>query len=129
MLKRHTLSEKAGMRIKALLVCLALSLPGLALAQSVADESARSVLQEDVVDEVNASMRTLVIAGETFEVDNNASLEDAQGHSIALSEIRATQNDGQGDLVEYALVGRGDVQTGTGLRSIESLRVLGGDYE
>ena len=117
------------MRIKALFLCLALTLPGVTLSQIAAAESASSVLNEDVVDEVNTSQRTLVIAGETFQVDSAASLEDAEGRSIALSEIRATRNDGEGDYVEYALVGRGDVRTGSGLRSIESLRVLGGDYE
>jgi len=129
MKQRHTLSEMTAMKFKALLIGLVLCLAGPGLAQTAAAESEGSILQEDVVDEVNASMRTLVIAGETFEVGSTASLEDAKGRSIALSEIRATRNDGQGDFVAYALAGRGEAKNASGLRSIESLRVLGGDYE
>ncbi len=117
------------MSIKALLVCIAMALTGTVFGQAAAAQSSVNLLQEDVVDEVNTSQRTLVIGGETFQVDSTAGLEDAEGRRISIGEIRATQNHGEGDLVEYALVGRGDVRTDSGLRSIESLRVLGADYE
>lgn len=117
------------MGIKALLICLAFAVSGILFVQSASAQKTLGALEEDVVEEVNTSQRTLVIAGETFQVESNARLEDAEGHSISIGEIRATQNDGEGDLVEYALVGHGDSRTGSGLRSIEALRVLGGDYE
>lgn len=129
MVKRNPVSEKTGMRMKAILLCLALALSGITLAQTAAAQGAGSGPQEDVVDEVNTSRRTMIIAGETFEVESNASLEDSEGRPIVLSEIRATLNDGEGDFVEYALVGGGTARTVNGLRSIQSIRVLGGDYE
>lgn len=117
------------MRMNALAVGLAFVLSGTLFLESAAAQSAAAGQEEDVVEEINTTLRTMVIAGETFLVDTTSRLKDAEGRSISMEEIRATRNDGQGDLVEYVLSGRGDSREGSGPRSIESLRVLGGDYE
>ena len=80
---------------------------------------------EDVVEAVNTTRHTVMIAGTTYLVTESSRLFDAKGRRIRLRELRSSRASGEGDMVEYWVRSGGD----DGQLEIRRLRVLEGDFE
>jgi len=98
---------------------------------TVADVSARGhrsdaeAGNEDVVEAVNTTRHTVMIAGKTYAVTESSRLFDAKGRRIRLHELRSSRAAGKGDMVEYWVRRGGDDDQ----LEIRRLRVLEGDFE
>lgn len=79
---------------------------------------------QDVVEAIDAQNGTIVLGTETFRVSSSSVLLDIAGRNIHLGELRDGTT-GDPDYVEFVATSG----TGGGMRTIQRLQVMDGDFE